>query len=824
MKLLLVDSSVNYGALVEARKDNVDYIIFNFGTDTYASLADKIIAKNVEFTDIALVQHGGPSHQGRRVQILRSEPIWNSPDPSSVEGFKNLVNVLKERVGLRRFDMLACALYSNQAIRHIISRLEAETGVDFRASTNFTGNAEAGADWMMESDNVDIREVYFTDAISGFKDVLYTYSNYSMYGANKVIKDICGTVIYLHKDIYGRPINPPCDLSGFQLKYPSGKVVTWGGDGGNSSSVSSELQSGVKAIYSTDGAFAALKEGGKVVTWGGNGGNSSSVSSELLSGVEAIYSTERAFAALKEGGKVVTWGGDGGDSSSVSSELLSGVRAIYSTKTAFAALKEGRKVVTWGVEYYGGNSSSVSSELQSGVKAIYSTDGAFAALKEGGKVVTWGYSSFGGDSSSVSGELLSGVKAIYSTRFAFAALKEGGKVVTWGGSLYGGDSSVVSGELLSHVTAIYSTHDAFAALKEGGKVVTWGGSGGNSSSVSSELLSGVTAIYSTIYAFAALKEGGKVVTWGGFYGGNSSSVSSELQSGVKAIYSTGYAFAALKEGGKVVTWGGSGGDSSSVSGELLSGVKAIYSVSYAFAALKEGGKVVTWGFASWGGNSSSVSSELLSGVISIYSTWQAFAALKSTVDISLNDYYYETGASKQIPYTPDTPAPNGAIPCFAPGTKIATPTGERPVETLSSGDFILTADCRKVPVKVYRTKINSTTSINAPYTIPARTFGANQPRAITLSPRHAIQIRKGVWEIPKYAANRYPQIRQAAPGTPITYYHLELPNYFTDNIIANGAVTESFAGKQVTASEPIYVFKNKLGGFIRKQPTLRKSM
>ena len=38
--------------------------------------------------------------------------------------------------------------------------------------------------------------------------------------------------------------------------------------GGNSSSVASSLNSGVKEIFHTDGAFAALKSDGSVVTWG----------------------------------------------------------------------------------------------------------------------------------------------------------------------------------------------------------------------------------------------------------------------------------------------------------------------------------------------------------------------------------------------------------------------------------------------------------------------------------------------------------------------------------------------------------------------------
>ena len=102
-----------------------------------------------------------------------------------------------------------------------------------------------------------------------------------------------------------------------------GSVITWGdsGYGGNSSSVSTQLSSRVIEITSsgwTQGwsgpqeraAFAALKSDGSVVTWGGvsYGGDSSAVSSQINSGVEKIYSNWGAFAALKFDGSVVTWG------------------------------------------------------------------------------------------------------------------------------------------------------------------------------------------------------------------------------------------------------------------------------------------------------------------------------------------------------------------------------------------------------------------------------------------------------------------------------------------------------------------------------------
>ena len=111
---------------------------------------------------------------------------------------------------------------------------------------------------------------------------------------------------------------------------------------------------------------------GFVVTWGNslNGGDSSS--GDVSSDVSTIYSTDFAFAALKNNGSVVTWGSSnfGGDSSNVMEDLSSDVSTIYSTDYAFAALKNDGSVVTWGYSSWGGNSSSV--DLSSDVSTIYS--------------------------------------------------------------------------------------------------------------------------------------------------------------------------------------------------------------------------------------------------------------------------------------------------------------------------------------------------------------------------------------------------------------------------------------------------------------------
>ena len=183
-------------------------------------------------------------------------------------------------------------------------------------------------------------------------------------------------------------------------------------------------------------------------------------------------------------------------------------------------------------------------------------------------------------------------------------------------------------------------------------------------------------------------------------------------------------------------------------------------------------------------------------------------ATTSAIFPSVGSVWYSTGINTPFLLSATIP------PCFVAGTRILTPTGYSCVETLKDHDEVVTSDGRTVSIKVYKTTIETTDEDTAPYVIPKDAFGLNNPNEdLHVSGKHIIQDGRGVWQAPKYLSCA----RQYGVGSPMTYYHIECPDYFHDDLVANGAVVESFRNKQGT-SQVSYEYSEKLWGYVRVMP------
>ena len=134
------------------------------------------------------------------------------------------------------------------------------------------------------------------------------------------------------------------------------------------------------------------------------------------------------------------------------------------------------------------------------------------------------------------------------------------------------------------------------------------------------------------------------------------------------------------------------------------------------------------------------------------------------------------------------------LACFAPETRIATPSGPIQIQHLRPGDLILTASGETQPVTWIGHRTLDLTRHADPATAqPIRlrrdAFGPEKPNNdLRLSPDHALLIDNIL--IPARLLLNNATITQETTCTHITYFHLELPRH--DILLAENLPAESY--------------------------------
>lgn len=137
------------------------------------------------------------------------------------------------------------------------------------------------------------------------------------------------------------------------------------------------------------------------------------------------------------------------------------------------------------------------------------------------------------------------------------------------------------------------------------------------------------------------------------------------------------------------------------------------------------------------------------------------------------------------------------IVCYAAGTHILTPTGERVVENLVAGDAVLTVEGEARTARcvtwIGNRRINLTAHPRpetvAPVRIQRDAFGENMPHAeLVLSPDHAVYV-DGKLICVRQLINGT-TIRQDTQCREIEYYHIELDQHAI--LLAEGLPAESY--------------------------------
>jgi len=644
MNILLIDDSINdYQKIINGLNNNTKYILFNYNTDTLESIKNKINELNItSFNSCGLISHNKYLNYFKIVNSMNECYLY---DIQTWTEMKNFIIWLKDNYSLLNFDFLACAIYSNLNWKNIIDTLQSELNININASTDNTGSSLLGGNWFLESHTgVNLKDVYFTDLIDEFQELLYN-------------------VAWVNS-------------SAQQLKSISpGRVIMWGDaytPATPNYNSNANLQSNIIAICNTSGNYghwSALKTDGTVIT-SFNGGGLVSIGGQTLTNVVAIYSNAYGFAGLTSAGRVATWGSGSqyetyiydSDYYSVTSSLQTGCVDVFSQPNNFVALKNDGTIVAWG---YQNDISAVSSNLNN-IISIVSNHYSYAALKSNGSVVAWGRSDAGGDTSiiiasgpysgnTVQSQLNSGVISLYSTEYGFSALKSNGDLIYWRSTWNNETGSA------TNIIHVIGSRAGFYALKINGGIISYNNSNttrlpSGFGYINDAVGSNVVNIYATSLSVTVLKKDASIFNFGDADNGAAGlrywSDISNGWAGIDAtniidVYSGGENYAALKTNGSLVTWGQSAGNSESQSSFLSSNMIAAYPASdgkfhSVMLGLNNSGGVKAWGRYDRGGSIPvGITSDLSSGIVAVYSSSHGYFVIKSsatTFDLSASYY------------------------------------------------------------------------------------------------------------------------------------------------------------------------------------------
>ena len=134
--------------------------------------------------------------------------------------------------------------------------------------------------------------------------------------------------------------------------------------------------------------------------------------------------------------------------------------------------------------------------------------------------------------------------------------------------------------------------------------------------------------------------------------------------------------------------------------------------------------------------------------------------------------------------------------CFAAGTPIATPDGERAVETLRAGDVVLTADGRAVPVKwVGRQTVHKLFTADhqfRPVRLRSGSLAENRPRVdLVVTADHALLLDDMLVQAGALVNGAtIERVPSAELAERVTYYHLETEGH--EVVLAAGVPAETF--------------------------------
>jgi len=177
-KLMLIDEKViDNQIFVNSCNDNTLPIIYDENITRYEMTV--LLQKNLSIKRICFV-----FDYTREYELFNGEPLF--VDGEKNENTKFMITTLN-RFKITALDFLACNTLKDEKWKRYYDVLFENTGVVIGASDDTTGNIKYGGDWILESTNTDVENIYFTESISYYKYLLDIMSNFNhIYFNNKL--------------------------------------------------------------------------------------------------------------------------------------------------------------------------------------------------------------------------------------------------------------------------------------------------------------------------------------------------------------------------------------------------------------------------------------------------------------------------------------------------------------------------------------------------------------------------------------------------------------------------------------------------------------
>lgn len=141
------------------------YEFHTASTDSLIRLIEQMVAEEGDvFDSVAFANHGPESSDSGFRWPLSAHVVLTDPEQllDDTHPVSRVMAALGRAVVPHgRVDLFACSLLQSAAGLSALATIERVTCTNFAASTNMTGNPKFGGDWTMESDGIDVCNLYF---------------------------------------------------------------------------------------------------------------------------------------------------------------------------------------------------------------------------------------------------------------------------------------------------------------------------------------------------------------------------------------------------------------------------------------------------------------------------------------------------------------------------------------------------------------------------------------------------------------------------------------------------------------------------------------